>query len=194
MDRIDTHNHTCYSNIRGLDCTNRVDKLILKANEIGLKGIAITDHECLSAHVDAKLIEKTIRETNPDFKVILGNEIYLCKDRETLPQKFYHFILLAKDKIGYQALSELSSIAWLNMFSYRGMDRVITTYSDLENIIQKYGKGHLIAQSSCLGGELSTLCLELSIARSEGRKSDEADIHQKIVVFMEYMDKLFEDK
>ncbi len=193
MDRIDTHNHTCYSNIRGLDSTNRVDKLISRAKEIGLKGIAITDHECLSAHVDAKLIEKNIRETNPDFKVILGNEIYLCKDRETLPQKFYHFILLAKDKIGYQALSELSSIAWLNMFSYKGMDRVITTYSDLENIIQKYGEGHLIAQSACLGGELSTLCLELSIARSEGRKSDEKDIHQKIVAFMEYMDKLFED-
>ena len=41
------HNHTMYSNIRLLDCINRPDKLIKTAFEMGLSGIAITDHEVL---------------------------------------------------------------------------------------------------------------------------------------------------
>lgn len=191
--RIDTHNHTDYSNIRGLDCISKVDKLIDRAVEIGLSGIAITDHECLSAHVKAKRAEERVRQAHPNFKVILGNEIYLCNDRETLPQKFYHFILLAKDKIGYDALSELSSVAWLNSFSYHGMTRVVTTYDDVRRVLEKYGEGHLIAQSACLGGELSSKCLELSIARSEGWAENADEIYRSICSFMEMMIEWFGD-
>ena len=46
------HNHTCYSNLRLLDSINRPKDLIDKAIELGLTGIAITDHECLGAHVE----------------------------------------------------------------------------------------------------------------------------------------------
>jgi DNA polymerase-3 subunit alpha len=41
-----------YSNIRLLDSINRPKALIDKAIELGLSGIAITDHECLSAHME----------------------------------------------------------------------------------------------------------------------------------------------
>lgn len=51
------HNHTEYSNLRLLDSINRPKNLIEKAIELGLNGIAITDHECLAAHtVDRKSV------------------------------------------------------------------------------------------------------------------------------------------
>ena len=77
-----THNHTYYSNIRLLDSTNRPKDLIDKAIELGMSGIAITDHECLSAHMEVNQYAKKIKETNPDFKIALGNEIYLVDERD----------------------------------------------------------------------------------------------------------------
>ena len=73
------HNHTEYSNLRGfLDAITRPDELIMKANNLGYKGVAITDHDVLSCHVDERLLGAVakIKEECPDFKLILGNEIY----------------------------------------------------------------------------------------------------------------------
>ena len=106
-----THNHTYYSNIRLLDSINRPKDLIDKAIELGLTGIAITDHECLSAHTEVNKYVKEIQKTYPDFKIALGNEIYLI-DKLEPTKNYYHFILIAKDAIGYKALKELSSQAW----------------------------------------------------------------------------------
>lgn len=154
MSYFNCHSHTEYSNIRLLDCINKPEDLIDKAIEIGLSGIAITDHECLSAHMKVNRHTKKIRETHPDFTVALGNEIYLVGER--VPgQKYPHFLLIAKDAIGHKALRELSSIAWYNSFVDRGMERVPTTKTELANIVKKY-QGHLIATTACMGGELST--------------------------------------
>ena len=38
---------------------------------------------------------KQLQETNPDFTIALGNEIYLVDER-TSKIKYHHFILLAK--------------------------------------------------------------------------------------------------
>ena len=48
------HSHTVFSNIRLIDSINQPEELIDKAIELGLSGIAITDHECLSAHIRAE--------------------------------------------------------------------------------------------------------------------------------------------
>ena len=146
------HNHTDYSNLRLLDCINKPETLIDKAIELGLSGIAITDHESLSAHMTVNQYAKKIKEKHPDFKIALGNEIYLTDDRST-GQKYYHFILIAKDAIGYRALKELSSIAWQNLYVDRKMERVPLLKSELKPIVEKY-KGHLIATTACIGGEL----------------------------------------
>ena len=52
MSYFNCHAHTEYSNIRLLDCIIKPKKLIDKAIEMGLSGIAITDHECLSSHME----------------------------------------------------------------------------------------------------------------------------------------------
>ena len=56
-----------------------------------------------------KEAEKVYQKDHPDFKIILGNEIYLIKKEEyKLPEtKFWHFILLAKDLKGYMQIREL---------------------------------------------------------------------------------------
>lgn len=53
MSYTSLHNHTEYSNLRLLDCINKVEDLINYAHELKLNGVAITDHEALSAHIKA---------------------------------------------------------------------------------------------------------------------------------------------
>ena len=142
------------------DCINKPKDLINRAIEIGLAGIAITDHETIAAAPEINLYAQEIQKVNPDFKVAIGNEIYLTETRDK-NQKYYHFILICRDKTGWRMLRELSSISWMQSYMDRGMERVPTLYSELKNIINKYGKGHLIATSACIGGELSSTILEL---------------------------------
>ena len=185
------HNHTEYSNLRLLDCINKPEDLINKALEMGLNGIAITDHEALCAHMIVNKIAKKYQTEHPDFTIALGNEIYLTNTREC-GQKYYHFILIAKDKIGYKALKELSSIAWYNMYTDRRMERVPTLKTELKEVMQRY-KGHVIATSACIGGELSTNVLLM-------KKSEEIDdmegrrfYYNNIVDFIDYCLDIFGD-
>ena len=64
MSYFNNHAHTHYSNIRLLDCINRPKDLINKAIELGLSGIAITDHESLGGHVQVNKYAKQLRETS----------------------------------------------------------------------------------------------------------------------------------
>ena len=63
------------SNLRLLDTTNKVKTVMNYAAENGLGGVAITDHESLSAHIIALIHLAKVKEKHPDFKLILGNEI-----------------------------------------------------------------------------------------------------------------------
>lgn len=189
--RTDLHNHTMFSNVRLVDSTIKVEDLIDKAIELGLKGIAITDHELLTAAPKAlTYFNDKYKETNPDFKLILGNEIYLTDVR---PAKFHpHCILLAKDEKGRQQLQKLSSIAWINSYHAKGLERVDTLKSDLESIVSE-DPGHLIMSTACLGGELPKLILALD--KAEELKLDEyiETARNKIVDFILWSKKVFKD-
>ena len=58
MNRFEVHSHTEYSNLRLLDCINKPQNLVQRAIDIGLSGIAVTDHECLSAAIKLNQIQK----------------------------------------------------------------------------------------------------------------------------------------
>ena len=189
MQRFEIHSHTHYSNFRLLDCINRPKDLVKRANELGLCGIAITDHETLAGHMELNLFQKEIEKENPDFKIALGNEIYLCGDRNA-GQKYYHFILIAKNKMGHRALRELSSRAWMCSYYDRGMERVVTLYEDLAEIVNKYPDS-LIATTACLGGELSTHAVNYAKANNMGDFDGAAVTHQNIVNFVLWCKQLF---
>lgn len=181
--RFEYHTHTHYSNIRLPDSTNKAEQLIQRAVELGLAGIAITDHESLGSHVELDRIQEDYKEKYPDFKIVRGNEIYLTNTRES-NQKYYHFILLALDAIGHKMLRELSSNAWMHSYFDRGMERVVTLKTDIEQIIQKYGQGHLYASTACIGGELGQNILALNEAEIMMNINGAKQAHENIVNFL----------
>lgn len=190
MGYFNNHAHTCYSNIRLVDSTNRPVPLIKKAMEMGMTGIAITDHEALCSHVMVNKFAKELQETNPEFTVALGNEIYLTETRDK-GQKYYHFILIAKDAIGYRALKELSSIAWINSYYDRGLERVPLLRDELSRVMKNY-KGHVIATTACIGGELGQLTLKMTAAeQSPGAEKQAKEFHERIVDFLEFCINVF---
>ena len=196
------HNHTEYSNIRLLDSVNTVKGLIARAKEIGLTGMAFTDHEVLSSHVQVvqeyqDMIKKGM---DPDeFKIVLGDEIYLVPDVQEMRKNFaasghtyYHFIILAKDLEGYQLVKEISSTAWSNSYSQRGMERTPIDYKQIAAIIAK-NPGHLIGSTACLGGQLPKLIMKLHYAELDhGQQSNEAtSIKVEINDFLTFCISLF---
>ena len=191
MNYFGCHNHTIDSNIRLLDSICTVKGLIDTSIKLGLSGIAITDHECLSAHVEAEKYMKIVKKEHPDFKLAFGNEIYLVDERAPR-QKYYHFILIAKDAIGHRALRELSSKAWLNSFKDRKQERVPTTKDELTEIVNKF-KGHLIATTACIGGELPQNILLYLTARKINDMENAVIYYNKILKFLDYCIKLFGD-
>lgn len=167
-----------------MDSINDPEKLIKKTLELGMSGIAITDHECLGSHVIVNKLAKELKESNPDFTVALGNEIYLVDKRES-GIKYYHFLLIAKDEIGYKALKELSSIAWYGSYTDRKIERVPTTKEELKKVMDKY-RGHVIATTACIGGELSMFAKLMALARDVGDNNNAAIYYDAICDFVKY--------
>ena len=183
------HNHTMYSNLRLLDCIKKPKDLIDRAIQLGLSGIAITDHECLSAHMEVNQYAKKLKETNPDFTLALGNEIYLVDERKT-GIKYYHFILIAKDEIGHRGLCELSSKAWYNSYEDRRMERVPLLKTELAEIMIRY-KGHIIATTACIGGELPQLALAWDKAAAEQNNELKENYWAQICDFISFCQNVF---
>ena len=183
------HNHTDYSNIRLRDCINKMDDLFNYAGALGHKVVALTDHESISGWVKAEKAAKKLKEKYPELKVILGNEIYLCRNglnannynREV--DRYYHFILLAKDAEGAKQIREISTRAWMRSYMARGMRRVPTYYNDLFEIIGK-NPGHVIGSTACLGGALPTQLLKY-------RDTQNTELGRKIGIWIDQMDNLF---
>lgn len=187
MSYINLHTHTDYSNIRMLDSINQLPLLFERCRELNMTGVGITDHESLSGHIKAiqyvnsmreKYKGKYEKEENEEkkipikreldywnnFKLVLGNEIYLTKNNLTKDNyvkgedKYYHFILLAKDEEGHKQLRELSSRAWSHSFR-QFIERVPTYYKDIEEIIGA-NPGHVIGSTACLGSQFANLIRE----------------------------------
>lgn len=181
------HNHSDYSNERLRDCIIKVSDLIDRAIELGHKVVALTDHESISGAIKAEKYYKKIKEKYPDFKFVQGNEIYLCRNGLNASNfvagqdKYYHFILLAKDVIGHKQIRELSTRAGLRSYMARGMRRMPTYYSDLFEIVGA-NPGHIIGSTACLGGCLPTQLLK---ARNDSSLND------KIENWILSLDKLF---
>lgn len=183
------HNHSQYSNLRLRDSINRETDMIDYAIELGHKGIAFTEHETIANAVKIEKYYKKIKEKHPDFKVILGNEIYLCRDgltKETFikgEDSYFHFILLARDAEGHKQIRELSTRAWKRSYKTGKMRRVPTYYQDVIEVIGN-NPGHIIASTACLGGFLGTKLLQYQENQNE-------EFYEKIKNWLVTMEKLF---
>ena len=154
------HNHTEYSNLRLRDCIIKLEDLIKKAIDLGHKVVGFTDHEFVGSWIK---IEKLMKKY-PDIKILRGNEIYLVRNGLNAENynrdydRYYHFILLAKDLIGAKQIMEISTRAWKRSYMARGMRRVPTYYQDLFDIIAT-NPGHVIGTTACFkaGTQVETM-------------------------------------
>ena len=158
------HNHTDFSNFRLRDSINTVESLMDYAIELGHEVVAITEHDTIASSIRAEKYYNKIKKENPNFKLILGNEIYLVRNGLNGQNynkdidRYFHFILLAKDLEGHRQIREISSRAWNRSYVARRMRRVPTYYQDLIDIIGA-NPGHVIGSTACLGGCLPTQLL-----------------------------------
>lgn len=190
------HCHTDRSNIKLPDCINKPAALIKYALKCQLKGLAITDHEILSSHLKAQKCIEQLKAQFPNdeqiqnFKVALGNEIYLCRNGltkdnyDSKAERFYHFILIAKDAIGHQQLRELSTRAWKRSW-IKFIRRTPTYYNDIEEIIGR-NPGHVIASTACIGGFLGVTMLQYGANRTR-----KAELWQQCMVFVQWCNNMF---
>ena len=144
------HVHTEYSLLDGL-C--RINQVIEKAKELGMKSLAITDHGNMHGVIDFYMAAK-----EAGIKAILGCEVYVApssRHNKTASDKNpYHLTLLAKNRRGYQNLITMVTRSHLEGFYYK--PRVD------QELLTEYHEG-IIAMSGCLHGQLSRLILENSM-------------------------------
>ena len=179
------HNHTDFSNFRLRDSINTVESLMNYALELGHQVVAITEHDTIASAIRAEKYYNKIKKDNPDFKLIRGNEIYLVRNglnadnykKET--DRYFHFILLAKDLEGHKQIREVSSRAWMRSYVARRMRRVPTYYQDLIDIIGT-NPGHVIGCTACLGG-----CLPTQLMRNRDTGAPNMDLIKRWIVQMQ---------
>ena len=141
-DFVHLHVHSEYSL---LDGANRIKDLPVRAKELGMNAIALTDHGVMYGAVE---FYKECKKNG--VKPIIGCEVYVAKgsrfNKEVGKDNTYnHLILLAKNEIGYQNLIKLVSIGFTEGFYYK--PRI-----DLE-VLEKYHEG-LVCLSACLAGSV----------------------------------------
>lgn len=191
MAYIGLHNHTHYSNARLRDSISKVDELIEYAHSIGHKGLAITEHECITSSIEVIEFYESHKDKEgwEDFKILLGNEIYLCPEYVNAENKgsnfFPHFLLVALNSKGHQQIRELSTIAWKQSFK-QVMTRVPTYYSDLVGVIGKE-KGNVVGSTACLGGSIPRQLLKYKDSPLE----EKATIWQECKDWLLFMNDLF---
>ena len=151
-DFVHLHVHTQYSL---LDGQASIPKLLKKATDDGMRGMAITDHGNMMGvkeFVNAcnNLNKDRTKKGEEPFKPIIGCEVYVAqrskemKDKE-LDSARYHLVVLAKNEVGYHNLTKIVSRAWVDGF----YNKPRTDHADLE----RYHEG-LIVCSACLAGEV----------------------------------------
>lgn len=139
-DFVHLHVHTDYSL---LDGACRIDRLMQRACDMGMKALALTDHGNMFGAIEFYNAAKS-----KGIKPLIGCEVYIVESsrlekagKSEDGKSYYHMGLLAKNLTGYQNLLKLVSDAHLKGFYYKPR-------ADMETLAQ-YAEG-LIGFTGCL--------------------------------------------
>jgi DNA polymerase-3 subunit alpha len=171
---VHLHLHTQYSL---LDGANQLGPLIDQVKAFGQPAVAITDHGNMFGAIDFYQKAKAA-----GVKPIIGCEAYLApgsrhaKDSALANNEYYHLILLASNRTGYQNLIKLVSKAYLEGFYYKPR-------MDKELLIQHH-EG-LIALSGCLSGEVPYLIGQKSMEEAQRVAGEYREIFGKDHYYLE---------
>jgi len=149
MEYVELHNHTYYSPLDGLSSP---EEYCVRAKEIGIDTIAITDHGTVAGH---RHFQRAT--TDAGITPILGVEAYISETnrfdkrakskRDDGTDTYNHIILLAKNDQGIRDINKLSEIGYTEGFYNK--PRI-----DFE-VLDKYGD-NLIVLSGCMGGLIAS--------------------------------------
>ena len=137
------HVHTEYSL---LDGSSKIKEIAVRAKELGMDSLAITDHGVMYGVID---FYRAAKEAG--VKPIIGCEIYVSPgsrfEREVgnNEDRYYHLVLLAENDKGHHNLMKIVSKGFTEGYYYK--PRV-----DYE-VLEQYSEG-IIALSACLAGEV----------------------------------------
>lgn len=158
-DFVHLHCHTQYSL---LDGASDIGQMMDKAVADGQRAVALTDHGNMFGAF------KFVSEANKrDLKPMLGCEFYLVENRnkrsfkrnEGEYDKRYHQLLLAKNRQGYENLSKMCSLGFI--------DGIYGKYPRIDKeLIEKYHEG-IIATSCCLAAEVPQAILRGDLEKAE---------------------------
>lgn len=173
-----TNHETVSSHVRIMQRFQKLKKLQKKYKSY-LSG---NDEDGLKNDKEVQKELYLLEKMDDDFKLGLGNEIYLIDDLSDVKEnyepgitKYWHFILIAKNPKGYEQIKRISSeSAWKNWFRQGKMERVPTVKHELEEIIGEE-KGNIIATTACLGGEFPNYVLSYF---RDGNVSAKRKIHE----------------
>ncbi|MBI3638409.1 DNA polymerase III subunit alpha, partial [Candidatus Wolfebacteria bacterium] len=173
MKFVHLHTHSHYSLLDGLA---KIDDLVNRAKELGMKALALTDHGNLYGAVE--FYKKAIKA---ELKPILGIEAYIAphsrfEKRPKIDDQYFHLILLAENETGWQNIIKLSTKAHLEGFYYRPrMDK---------DLLREHSEG-IIALSGCLGGEIAQHILNNQPEKAEATANEYIQIFGKDNFFLE---------
>ena len=169
------HVHTEYSL---LDGSAKIKELVLRAKELNMDSLAITDHGAMYGVIDFYKEAKS-----QGIKPIIGCEVYVASksrfSKENKGFNYSHLVLLAENNEGYQNLIKLVSYGFIEGFYYK--PRI-----DME-LLKKYHKG-LIACSACLAGAVSRNILNVSYEKAKEVALEYDEIFGRGNFFLEMQD------
>lgn len=183
-DFVHLHSHTDFSL---LDGAIKIKPLAKRAQEIGARAVAITDHGNMFG---ALSFYNTMKYSG--IKPIIGIEAYLSKSRmtdrgesTTGERGRNHIILLAKNLQGYQNLIKLTSFSYTDGFYYKPC-------IDKEFLAQ-HAEG-LVCLSACLSGVPSSLLLTDKFDEAARRALEFEDMFGKGNYYLEVQNHQLEEE
>jgi len=143
---IPLHVHSHYSLLDGL---SKPSQIASRSLEIGASSCAITDHGTISGCVQ---FYETMKKNG--IKPILGCEIYVCEQDSDIKnsenRKLSHFLLLAKNKKGWDSLIKLVSFSNQELRYYHKPRLSLTD-------LQQFLEGDMIGYCGHLGSTIANL-------------------------------------
>ncbi len=180
---VHLHLHTEYSL---LDGACRIDELVGRAAQLGMKALAITDHGNMFGAV---AFHDACRAKG--LKPILGCEAYVAigsrldKSGSGIREAYNHLTLLAMNDAGYHNLVKLVSAGYTEGFYHR--PRI-----DKE-LLAQHSEG-LVCLSGCLAGELATLLVDGREREARQTVGHFADLFGPGRFYLEMMDHGIEEQ
>ncbi|MEM8947254.1 MAG: DNA polymerase III subunit alpha [Planctomycetota bacterium] len=138
----------CHSHYSLLDGASPIKKLVNRAKDLGMNGLALTDHGNLYGALQFYEACKAA-----DINPVVGYEAYVAPDSRfdkggahSSKEASYHLTLLAQNKTGFRNLVRMASRAYLEGFYHKPrIDR---------ELLADHSEG-IICLSGCVSGELS---------------------------------------